>query len=161
MQTSTRCSKKFGARNLVLALIVGFGCLAAGPAAAAPDAAAKASLYTRLGGYDAIRAVVDDLGARLGADPVLARFWANRGSDGFAREKQLLVNFIVNRAGGPLYYTGREMKISHVGMGVTEKDWQLLIVHLNATLAKFKVPAAEKADVLGFIESTKADIVEK
>ena len=143
-----------------LILILGLGVsVVAGPVAAAADAPAP-SLYTRLGGYDAIRAVVDDLGARLAADPELGRFWANRGSDGIAREKQLLVNFIVNRAGGPLYYTGREMKISHVGMRVSERDWQLLVKHLNATLTKFNVPTAERADVLGFVESTKADIVE-
>ena len=32
--------------------------------------------------------------------------------------------------------------------------------HLNTTLATFEVPAAERAEVLGFVDSTKADIVE-
>jgi hypothetical protein len=31
---------------------------------------------------------------------------------------------------------------------------------LNATFDAFAVPAAERRDVLGFIDSTKADIVE-
>jgi hypothetical protein len=34
-----------------------------------------ASLYTRLGGYDAIAAVVDDLLPRLRSDELLSRFW--------------------------------------------------------------------------------------
>lgn len=158
MATNT-WSGRAGKLRLILALTLGMA-LVAGPTAAAGDGPAP-SLYTRLGGYDAVRAVVDDLAVRLAADPELGRFWANRGADGIAREKQLLVNFIVNRAGGPLYYTGRDMKISHVGMRVSERDWQLLMTHVNATLAKFKVPAAEKADVIAFIESTRADIVEK
>jgi hemoglobin len=33
-----------------------------------------ASLYSRLGGYDAIAAVVDDLLPRLRADEILSRF---------------------------------------------------------------------------------------
>jgi hemoglobin len=34
-----------------------------------------ASLYTRLGGYDAIAAMVDDLLPRLRSDELLSRFW--------------------------------------------------------------------------------------
>ena len=36
------------------------------------------TLYARLGGYDAIAAVADDLVARLRTDPQLGRFWAHR-----------------------------------------------------------------------------------
>ena len=47
------------------------------------------TLYERLGGYDAIAAVANDLLPRLQADPQLGRFWAHRGDDGVQREKQL------------------------------------------------------------------------
>ena len=40
------------------------------------------SLYTRLGGYDAISAVAANLLPRLIGDEQLGRFWANRGDDG-------------------------------------------------------------------------------
>ena len=39
------------------------------------------TLYARLGGYDAIAAVADDLLARLQADAQLGRFWHHRGED--------------------------------------------------------------------------------
>jgi hemoglobin len=58
------------------------------------------------------------------------------------------------------YYVGRDMKTSHRGMGISESDWQRFIGHLETTLDTFEVPAAERAEVLGFINSTKADIVE-
>ena len=117
------------------------------------------TLYERLGGYDAIAAVADDLLPRLENDAQLGRFWANRGDDGIAREKQLLVDYLCANAGGPLLYTGRDMLTSHRGMGVTESDWQLLIQHLKATLSGFQVPQQEQDDVLAFIDTTKADIV--
>ena len=117
------------------------------------------SLYERLGGYDAIAAVADDLLPRLENDAQLGRFWANRGDDGIAREKQLLVDYLCASAGGPLLYTGRDMLTSHRGMGVTESDWQLLINHLKATLSGFQVPQQEQDDVLAFIDTTKTDIV--
>jgi hemoglobin len=118
------------------------------------------TLYARLGGYDAIVAVVNDLLPRLTSDAKLGRFWKHRGQDGVLREKQLLVDFLCASAGGPLYYVGRDMKTSHRGMGIGEDDWRAFIGHLDATLDKFSVPAAERAQVLAFIESTKPDVVE-
>ena len=71
------------------------------------------TLYARLGGYDAIAAVADDLLVRLRADAQLARFWQHRAEDSIRREKQLLINFLCASAGGRLYYIGRDMKLSH------------------------------------------------
>ena len=62
----------------------------------------KKTLYERLGGYDAITAVTNDLLPRLNADPQLGRFWAHRGEDGVKREKQLLIDFLCASTGGPV-----------------------------------------------------------
>jgi hemoglobin len=118
------------------------------------------TLYQRLGGYDAICAVANDLLPRLQADPQLARFWQHRGEDGLRREKQLLIDFLCSSAGGPLYYTGRDMKTSHKGMKISESDWSAFLGHVTATLESFKVPQAERDQVIAFVQSTKADIVE-
>jgi len=120
----------------------------------------KKTLYERLGGYDAIAAVANDLVSRLQTDALLARFWQHRGEDGIKREKQLLVDFLCSCAGGPLYYTGRDMKTSHKGMKISESDWSAFLGHLNATLEAFRVPTAERGEVMAFIQSTKPDIVE-
>jgi len=118
------------------------------------------SLYERLGGYDAISAVANDLLPRLQADSELGRFWAHRGADGVAREKQFLIDFLCTNAGGPVLYTGRDMEISHKGMGITESDWSAFLEHLNATLGSFSVPPRESSEVVAFIQTTKPDIVE-
>jgi hemoglobin len=118
------------------------------------------TLYERLGGYDAISAVANDLLPRLQADAKLARFWQNRGEDGIRREKQLLIDFLCSSAGGPLLYTGRDMQITHQGMKISEDDWSTFMGHLQATLESFQLPQAEYNDVIAFIESTKADMVE-
>jgi hemoglobin len=118
------------------------------------------TLYKRLGGYDAIAAVADNLLPRLTADSRLGRFWKHRGEDGVRREKQLLVDFLCASAGGPLYYVGREMKTSHRGLGISEQDWQVFVGHVNATLDHFAVPAREKSEVLGFVESLKKQIID-
>lgn len=118
------------------------------------------SLYARLGGYDAVVAVVEDLLPRLMGDAQLGRFWLHRGEDGLLREKQLLIDFLCHAAGGSLYYTGRDMRTSHRGMRISESDWRRFTDHLSATLDHFQLPAPEKKDVLDFIESTRNEIVE-
>ena len=117
------------------------------------------SLYERLGGYDGISAFVDDLLPRLEGDAQLGRFWQNRGDDGIAREKQLLVDYLCSSAGGPVYYTGREMKLSHTGMGITESDWSIFLEHAGATLKALQVPEQECDDVVAFVLGLKDDIV--
>ena len=94
------------------------------------------------------------------ADDQLGRFWLNRSSDGIDREKQLLIDFLAHCAGGPMYYTGRDMTITHRGMQISALDWTRFIGHLNDTLKHFDLPASETNDVLAFIESTKSEIVE-
>ena len=118
------------------------------------------SLYERLGGYDAITAVTNDLLPRLQGDPQLGRFWAHRGADGVAREKQLLIDFLCASAGGPVYYRGRGMELCHRGMRISESDWDILLGHAGATLAKFKVPDSEQREVVAFFQSLKKEIVE-
>jgi hemoglobin len=118
------------------------------------------SLYSRLGGYDAIAAVAGNLLPRLIGDSQLGRFWAHRGEDGIRREKQLLIDFLCAASGGSMMYTGRDMPTTHKGMKISESDWQIFMGHLDATLNHFSVPEKEQTDVKGFILSTKAEIVE-
>jgi len=117
------------------------------------------SLYERLGGYDGIVTAVDEILPRLANDGQLGRFWQNRGSDGIARERQLLIDYLCNAAGGPLYYTGRDMKLSHEGMGISASDWSVFTDHVAASLDHLSVGEPERGDVLGFMESLKGDIV--
>lgn len=118
------------------------------------------TLYERLGGYDAITAVANNLLPRLMADEALGRFWAHRGDDGVQREKQLLIDFLCHSAGGPVYYTGRSMQLAHVGMRISASDWDRFMGHVRDTLTHFELPAAEMQDVVSFIESTRDEIVE-
>ncbi len=121
---------------------------------------AQPSLYSRLGGYDAISAVADNLLPRLLSDHQLGRFWKHRGQDGLDRERQLLVDFLCHNAGGPMYYTGRNMLATHRGMQISKSDWEKFLGHLQETLAHFELPDAEQNDVISFIQSTQSEIVE-
>lgn len=116
------------------------------------------SLYDRLGGKPAITAVVDDFVARVAADSRINGKFANAD---IPRLKMLLVEQICQASGGPCTYTGRSMKATHAGMGISSGDFDALVGDLVATLNKFKVPEREKNELLGALGPMKGDIVEK
>ena len=123
-----------------------------------PTAKADKSLYDRLGGQPAITAVVDDFVGRVAADPRINGKFANTD---IPRLKMLLVEQICQGSGGPCTYTGRSMKATHDGMGVSSGDFDALVGDLVASLNKFKVPEREKNELLGVLGPMKSDIVEK
>ena len=121
----------------------------------------KKSLYARLGGYDAIAAVVDDFITRLATDPRFGRFFSGFSNDSKKRLRQHILDQFCLAAGGPCVYMGRDMKTTHSGLGITEADWDAAAKHLVEALDKYKVPKAEKDELLAFVTSQKKDIVEK
>ena len=117
------------------------------------------SLYERLGGYNAIAAVVDDFAGRMIADKQLGRYLIGHCTNSKKKFRQLIVDMLCEATGGPCTYTGRDMKTVHTGLGITESDWQVNVKLLTATLDKFKVPQKEKEDVFAAVSGLKSDIV--
>ncbi len=116
------------------------------------------SLYARLGGKEAITAVVDEFVNRLVSDPkVNGRF----GSTDVKKFKRLNVELVCMATGGPCQYSGQDMKKTHVGMRISQKEFDIVAGHLASTLRKFKVPKQEHNELLGIIGSLKKDIVER
>jgi hemoglobin len=132
-----------------------------------PEAAPARSLYERLGGEAGITAVVDDFVARAAANPAVnfarkgtANAWDPTPAN-VARLKQGLVDYFAQAAGGPLKYTGPNMKAVHKGMMITDAEFDALAGDLQASLGKLKVGAAERAELMKAVAATRGDIVEK
>jgi len=58
-----------------------------------------------------------------------------------------------------MYYTGRDMALSHQGMGITEVDWTRFIEIVTSVAGGLGVGPAEGGEVMEFLNSLKADIV--
>jgi len=114
------------------------------------------SLYERLGGKDAITAVVDDFVANVAADNRINRFFARTNIPNLKRN---LVDQICQATGGPCAYTGRDMRTAHKGMGITDADFNALVEDLQKSLNKFKVPEKEQGELLGILGPLKPQIV--
>ena len=145
-------------RTAVIGLVLSLLLMVAG---SMPSRAQEKSLYQRIGGYDALAAVVDDFVGRLVTDKQFERFFVGHSDDSKKRIRQHILDQFCAATGGPCLYLGRDMKTSHAGLGITSAEWDAAAKHLIASLDKFKVPEKEKGEVLAFVGSLKKDIVEK
>jgi len=119
--------------------------------------AQKKSLFDRLGGKDAIKAVVDEFVGITAADTRINKKFAKTNID---RLKFELNEQLCAVTGGPCKYTGLDMKTAHKNMGVTEGEFNALVENLVKALDKFNVGANEKNELLKILGSTKPQIVE-
>lgn len=117
----------------------------------------EASLYERLGGIEAITAVVKDFRDRVARDDRINQKFARTD---LGRLTKMLIDQVCEAAGGPCTYTGLSMKEAHAGMGVTSGEFDALVEDLVATLNQFKVGKTEQGEVLGVLVPLKPDIVE-
>ena len=121
------------------------------------------SLYQRLGGMPAIRAVVDDLVSRILADERINKWFAHAASDpsNAAAYKEKLADFLCQGTGGPCQYVGADIVTAHKGRGVTDEAFTAVVEDLVATLEKLKVPEKEKSDLLGILAPMRPAIVQR
>lgn len=115
------------------------------------------SLYDRLGGTGAVVAVIDAFVGRAAADDRINHKFARTD---VPRLKAMLVEQVCAATGGPVQYTGRGMRETHDGMGVTAGEFDALVGDLVATLDQFQVPSAEQQELLGILGPLRPDIVE-
>jgi hemoglobin len=120
------------------------------------------SLYERLGGIYSIATVVDDLidrvmnDPRLNANPLVNEAHHKVPPAGF---KYLVTEMVGWASGGPQKYSGRSMRESHQHLNITPKEWEAFMDDVQQPLDKFKVPAAEQAELKAIVQSTYDDIV--
>lgn len=127
-------------------------------AAATTGTAAADALYTRLGGNEAITAVIGDfVDNQVVPDDRINGFFADTDLDNL---KVLLVEFTANATGGPEEYTGRDMATTHEGLGITVADFNALVEDLSASLVVFSVPQAEQDELLAALAPLQDQIVE-
>jgi hemoglobin len=121
-----------------------------------------ATLWDRLGGVANVRKVVDDFVAAAATDPKVNFFRDGKFKDlDVPNLKRLLVDLVSEVSGGPYKYSGRSMKDSHKGMGITNVEFDTLAGHLKNALEKNGAQPEDVNTVLKVIGGTRDDIVEK
>jgi hemoglobin len=127
---------------------------------ALPSLAQEKSLYERLGGYDAVSAVVDDFAAKLFDDPVVGARFFGMGADTRKGFRQKNKNLVCAATGGPCKIISRSASKTHDGLGIKASEFAIVAQHLVDTLNKFNVPEKEHNELMAIIASLRPDIVE-
>ncbi len=153
MQTFVRPSMRL--RAFAAAAIVTAAAFSAG--ATAKDK----TLYERLGGYEAISAVVEKFADSLFADPKINQFFIGMSDDTRQSFKQKNKNLLCNVTGGPCKVISRPAGDAHRGLGITGGDFEVVTGHLKDVLNEFKVPAREQDEVFVIILSLRPKIVDR
>jgi hemoglobin len=113
------------------------------------------TLYQRLGGYDAIAAVTDELIARLEEEK-----FASFSQASLRQVRQNIVDFICEATGGPCFYNGRDIRTAHAGIGITQEQWDNFVVVFGQTMDDFNVPEDLQAEFAGLMLPLEDQIIE-
>ncbi|HEY0251524.1 MAG TPA: group 1 truncated hemoglobin [Kofleriaceae bacterium] len=115
------------------------------------------TLYARLGGETGVKGVVKDfVEANVAKDARINKYFVNADIPGLERK---LYEQICAAAGGGCTYSGKDMKTAHVGMHITEADFNALVEDLVKALDNAHVADADKQTLLGVLGPMKPDIV--
>ncbi|MFC4561863.1 group 1 truncated hemoglobin [Nocardiopsis mangrovi] len=114
------------------------------------------TVYDRIGGYEAIEAVVDDFYVRVLTDERLAGFFTGTN---MSRLKGRQAEFFAAALGGPVTYTGRGMKEVHEGMDIGDEHFERVALHLGEALLKAGVPEGTADEIIAAVAPLSGDIV--
>lgn len=117
------------------------------------------TLYERLGGDAAFTAAVDDFYRRMLSDERVARFFDDVDMEGQIAKQKSFLTFVT---GGPVEYTGKDMREAHAHLlerGLDDEHVDVVIEHLGATLTSLGASPEDVAEVAGLAESVRGDVL--
>ena len=120
-----------------------------------------ASLYKRIGGYDALAAVTDEFLKLIHSDTSIMAFFAGLDSSAMLHIRQMVVDQLCAATGGPCYYLGKSMKDAHATLDIDDYAFDRFAGHFQETLAAFRVPQREMDEVMAALAGMRAEIVSK
>ncbi|WP_435158930.1 group I truncated hemoglobin [Haladaptatus sp. DFWS20] len=89
------------------------------------------SVYGEIGGRDAVEAVVTDFYDRVLSDDQLIPYFEGMDMDELRAHQ---IQFISAVAGGPVEYSGADMREAHIHLDIDEADFEAVGTHLETAL---------------------------
>ena len=114
------------------------------------------SLYERLGGFEAIQAITEDIWLNHTSNPAIKARYVNSDPE---KVKRLVAEFFAAGIGGPQVYTGKDMVAAHKGMNINGDEFIAVIDDVLNALTKHNVGKREQDEILAILYSLKPEIV--
>lgn len=131
------------------------------PKPATPAAAPTAkSLWERVGGEAIARKLVREASDAAGADPKVNITRGGTVQIDPKKMEDLLVAWLSSKTGGPIKYTGRDLKRTHAGLKITDAEFDALLGHITTALKANKLAQKELDELVDIVKSTRKDVVQ-
>lgn len=118
-------------------------------------------LYEKIGGEAAVNAAVDVFYRRVLSDDRISDFFDDVD---MARQAAKQKAFLTMAFGGPVHYTGADMRKGHVHLvarGLNDSHFDAVVENLVAALQELKVPDELITQVGVVCETTRNDVLGK
>lgn len=152
MKNTVGILKKYAASGLILVFS------ALGTANAAPPTEPNDSLYNDLGGEDHIAIFTNEFVGIISTDPRIRQYFDGAN---LPRLAKLLTQEFSFLAGGPVVYTGHNMKETHQGMGLHEAQFNALVEDLQLAMDHANIPFFVQNRLLARLAPLEHEIVTK
>jgi hemoglobin len=119
------------------------------------------SIYTQIGGADAVEKAVDIFYRKVLSDDLISGFFDDTDMDA-QRNKQK--SFLTMVLGGPNEYTGKDLRTAHaplVEKGLNEEHFWAVAGHLQETLQELSVPEKLIETIMGVAAGTIDDVLNR
>jgi hemoglobin len=109
------------------------------------------SLYQKLGGKPAVDAAVELFYVKMLADDRVKHFFDDVNMN---RQRRKQKEFLSAAFGGPIPWTGKDLRTAHEGLGLKEIHFQAVAENLQKSLEELKVPKDLIDQVMAIAAST-------
>jgi len=118
------------------------------------------SLLVRIGGEEAVKAVVDSFYDKVFSDPTLLPFFAKTD---FVKQRARQTKFMIQFMDGKAPTANEYMRNAHRKyvdeMGLSNKHFDVVVSHLVKTMTEFKVPAELISEAGAALEALRSDVL--
>ncbi|MDG5775250.1 group 1 truncated hemoglobin [Haloarculaceae archaeon H-GB1-1] len=113
-------------------------------------------IYDEIGGRDVVEAVVSDFYDAVLADERILDYFDDYDMTELRAHQ---IQFISSVTGGPVEYTGADMREAHAHLDLDEGDFQAVAEHLEAALRANGVADANVEAILSRVADLKAPVL--
>ena len=113
-------------------------------------------LYKDLGGQENIAAFTKDFVAIISTDPQIGKFFEETNLERLTKK---LTEQFIDLSGGPIKYSGRDMKESHSELHIANADFNKLAEDLQIAMDKHDIPFTTQNRLVALLASMQRAVV--
>jgi hemoglobin len=117
------------------------------------------SLYQRIGHAGGLLWLVNTLYLRVLADPLLMSYFKHLDDQDRQWLRWHMLTLLAVVTGGPTKYEGRDLHQAHADLHITEKAFDQVVWHLQATLQELEAQEEDQQAILAAVQARRDAVV--